>query len=110
MSPQHRIVPQTQDQLRERFVGQRLENYLRKYHCEITEPFDLALDADWQQVIQVKREEYKDWQTEERMALIYWNRDGEPLIIKLEHEGVFYRWNHTPATRDWASYNYRPEL
>jgi len=58
----------------------------------------------------VKRENYTDRETGKRKALIYWTKEGEPLIIKLTSNGVVYQWDHTPATKDWHSYNYKSDV
>ena len=97
--------------MRDRFVLDGLEKSLNlQYHCEVTEPFVLGLDHEWKDVIEVRRENYTDRETNKRTALIYWTKDGEPMIIKLTVNGITYRWDRTPATKGWSSYNYKPEV
>jgi hypothetical protein len=89
----------------------------KEYECVVTDPYDSGLDNDWKQVVHVRKEEYGREITKEghmpiyeRGALIFWYPNEEPLIIKLTEDGVAYRWDHTPATKDWASYNYKSEV
>jgi hypothetical protein len=103
-------IPQTQDELRDRFVYNGLQNTLStSCTCDPTDPFNLGLD-DWGKTVVVRREDYKDRETKERVAIIYWTKDENELIVNvLVDEGVRYQWNYVPATKAWSSYNYQSE-
>ena len=110
--PSGAIIPQTQDELRARFISKGLGKQLSTtYDCDVKDPFTLGL-GDWEEAVQVRREEYKDRQTRKRVALIYWTKDEkkELIVSSLIDEGVRYRWNLIPATKDWPEYNYEPGL
>jgi hypothetical protein len=102
------IIPQSQDELRDRFVSRNLrEKLLARYACDVSDPFDLGFD-DWKRVVVVRREEYRDRQTNQRVALIYWTKDEkrELIVSSLIDDGVRYKWNGVPATKDWSEYHY----
>jgi hypothetical protein len=100
-------IPQTQDELRDRFVGKGLKTQLsEKCDSVVTDPFNLTLDR-WKSVVVVRREEWKNKETKKRDALIYWTKDDspEPLILTMTDAEARYQWDGTPATKDWASYD-----
>src|SRR5665213_10150 len=89
-------IPQTQDELRGRFVAKGLKNKLiTEYACEVTDPFILGLDH-WKEPVLVRKEKYTDRKTGKRVALIYWMKDGELIVNSLIDDGVRYRWDYTP--------------
>jgi hypothetical protein len=97
-------IPQTQDELRDRFVAKGLKNKLiAQYSCAVTDPWILGLDH-WKNPVEVRKEKYKDHKTGKRVALIYWTKDRELIVNSLIDEGVRYVWNGTPATKHWSSY------
>jgi hypothetical protein len=103
--PSHKI-PQTQDELRDRFVSKGLrEKLLASCKCIVEDPFDLGMDH-WGTVITVRREEYRDRETDKRTALLYWTKDDPPeLIISTLDDGADrYAWNFVLATKPWSSY------
>lgn len=101
-------IPQTQDELRDRFVAKGLRNKLiADYACEVTDPFNLGGLPHWGEAVVVRREKYMDRLTGKRVALIYWTKgEKQELIVNsLIDEGVRYCWDQrTQATKDWSSY------
>src|SRR5271157_5643239 len=56
-------IPQTQDELRDRFFAKGLKKKLTtQYVCEVTEPWVLGLDH-WKNPVEVRKEKYKDRKT-----------------------------------------------
>jgi hypothetical protein len=100
-------IPQTQDELRGRFVAKNLKKKLiQDYDCIVTDPFNLGLDL-WGKAVEVRREEYRDRKSKRRMALIYWTNDEkrELIVSSLVDEGLRYVWNFVPASTKWSTYD-----
>jgi hypothetical protein len=102
-------IPQSQDELRERFVSKGLaEKLIAVFECVVADPYNAGFDH-WERTVICRREEYRDRQTHRRVALIYWipnetTGDPEPTIMSLIDGGARYKWNYVTAAKEWSQY------
>ena len=111
-SSEPQSIPQTQDELRERFVSNNFKKLLDsdEFLCDVKDPHPLGIldpDGKWGETIIVKRENYRYKSSGKRKALLYWSKDGkgELMVATLEDDGKKYNWNGIKATKDWSSYS-----